>query len=644
MDVSFTSYQHTPLSAAFYNFTYAHSSSEVSKIWYNFINLILDFEEGAAECDLANCDGDACTRHLTIIDQLYAYVNTSDDSLYGISTSEFNVRNGFKLLMKVFNKAGINQPIPPLVLWNTSYVEHQFLQHFVDADYAFLVAIPPNEGRPSWVKNMLHNGHPIVSKKQEMQQIFDAFYPKKKVLVSVDSDDEEEKKEEIEEAEEAESAAPEYEVVVSDTADIMVNGETHHVGMLCWLLVTLPALLEVRRKQKETLKKEFDKYEVTASNSILIDHMLDYLYWDERYIHEQLGKVHKVILDNRNELTLFHFIHNEFQGMVSMSMFMKGFLDFHMQSNRDVLSILFRGDQHKNNVFYFKLMKVMLRWNNMFSQIEQYAAFIFSKIVDWSSIPQPTFDIVLHSIVEFIERYISSKSMMMQMMKRYRSKQDKVMSQLLESNRQKTMDKMADFFVHIFKFLSSQKYVQQLVHQLGLLHFKYLNDEVESFTLDLFEKLVHEFEIDLVEFVMSPHVHNPKLLVVIHTEYILWLLCRCCFDSAIEILLFHGRNGTKREKQAMDLFKSLQVDGKCNNVFLCLAQSMYRVTKGKEMEQKRVAIFRMLVKYGADQKEDIKKALLQMDEVNGNGKNAMQYAMDNCQSLYNEMKQFMQSQ
>ena len=37
MDISKCSFQHTPLSISFYNFTYAHSSKEVSKIWYNFI-------------------------------------------------------------------------------------------------------------------------------------------------------------------------------------------------------------------------------------------------------------------------------------------------------------------------------------------------------------------------------------------------------------------------------------------------------------------------------------------------------------------------------------------------------------------------------------------------------------------------------
>ena len=88
MDINTCSFQHTPLSISFYNLTYAHTSKQASKIWFNFINLLLDFEDGAAECDLNKCELPDCNRHLTIIDQLYSYVNTSDESLYGISTQE----------------------------------------------------------------------------------------------------------------------------------------------------------------------------------------------------------------------------------------------------------------------------------------------------------------------------------------------------------------------------------------------------------------------------------------------------------------------------------------------------------------------------------------------------------------------------
>jgi len=182
MDISSCSFQHTPLSISFYNFTYAHTSIEASKIWFNFINLLLDFEGGgSAECDLDKCKLSDCKRHLTIIDQLYSYVNTSDESLYGISTQEFAIRGGFKLLLKVFNHAGINNPIPPIILSHHEYKQHEFLKHFKSAlDFDFLYAIPPNEARFSWIKAMLYNGHPVMSKKEYIADLLKVFYPLKK--------------------------------------------------------------------------------------------------------------------------------------------------------------------------------------------------------------------------------------------------------------------------------------------------------------------------------------------------------------------------------------------------------------------------------------------------------------------------------
>ena len=126
-------------------------------------------------------------------------------------------------------------------------------------------------------------------------------------------------------------------MVVSKTA-VLSAGSMNEIGVLSWLLPTFTSLLTVRLNQKKLLKTEFDKYQDTAANLTLIDTILDYLYWDEKYINKQLQNVENIIMDNKNELTLLNYIDNEYGSMVSMGMFMKGFIDLHMRLNRVIVN------------------------------------------------------------------------------------------------------------------------------------------------------------------------------------------------------------------------------------------------------------------------------------------------------------------
>eukprot|EP01083_Nonionella_stella_P137640 418800_1 len=559
MDTQRCSFQHTPLTVSFYNLTYAHTSVEASKIWYQFIHLMLDFEQGAAECDLTRCELDDCKRHLTIIDQLYAYVNTSDESLYGISTREFVVRGGFKLLLKAFNSAGVNNPIPPIILCRSEYKQHEFLQHFDALEFDFLYCISPNEVRFSWIKQMLRNGHPIMSSKSYVHQLLQKCYPMKKETMDQNGQEEE-----------------------GDTADIHAVS-MNEVGVLSWLLATLSCLLEVRGKQEKLLKKEFDKYEDTATNATLIDTMLDYLYWDQRYIHHVLHKTQHIILDGQNEYKMFTFIQNEYGAMISMPMFMKGLIELHMEKNRDVLRLLFDDDIAKNNAFYFKFIKTILNWNTMFSnaKMNQYLSFIVSKIVLWNSIDQPLFDELLIAILAYIERYVSNKSTVMKMIKQHRSK-------MVEIKRQQTQDMVSEWIIKIFLLLDNHDFTHQFMYHLGALRFKYQHDSVEAFIVRLYEQLVKEFDIDLV------HCYTAKALIASKRESILWLLCRCCFDQAIELLL----GGAKCNDRKGNMFatKPWGVNGTSRNVFLCLVRGvMPRQVEKQEQEEERIKIFRCFV-------------------------------------------------
>merc|ERR1712130_270052 len=134
------------------------------------------------------------------------------------------------------------------------------------------------------------------------------------------------------------------------------------------------------------------------------------------------------------------------------------------------------------------------------------------------------------------------------------------------------------------------------------------------------------------------------------SECILCLLCRCCFDRAIEIFL---RAKNKKKNKMDNLFASKifrkqdDKSEKYKNAFLCLSQSRLHetVTNTKRMHEARANIFRMLCDSGRNHEyliKEIQKAILQKDEPNGC--NSMEYALqNNFQSLYNEMKQFISS-
>eukprot|EP01084_Bolivina_argentea_P035222 65344_1 len=652
MKISKCSFQHTPLSISWYNFTYAHTSIESFKIWYKFINLMISFPQGSAECDLKNCQQLDCKRHMTIIDQLYSFVNTSDESYYTISTQEFTIRNGFKLLLKIFNNAGINNPIPPLILCENEYKQHEFLSHFVQLDFHFLFAISPNEVRFSWVKKMLYNGHPIMSNKKYIKQLLLKFYPKieKKnehnELGEFELGEFDEKDEQNDENNVQQEVQKQYEISKTAQMSAVTMGE---LGVFSWLLATLPSLLNVRKSQKTLLKIEFDKYEDTAANATLIDTMLDYLYWEESYIYKQIHNIGNIIMDNKNELLLFRYITNEYSGNVAIAMFIRQFIDIHIDYNRDTFGILFNKDIYENNSFYFKLLKHIFSINSMVSKLDNYLPFLLSKI-EWKDIDQLLFDNLLNSILSYIERYVSNKSMMMKIVNRQtcNSTNMKLVSKLVDVKREKTKQIVLKWIIKILQLLNCKEYTQQFIYHLSKLHFKsmYQNESVEEFTLILFKEFIkNEFDIDLINYFIDMNTHILKELVVYKSECVLWSLCRCCFDKAIQIFLF------KQNKNKMkDLFQSKQMNlslfqSKYNNVFLSLSQSIMpdSITNTKRIQDARVNIFKMLCEYGKMNDmsvEEIKKCLLQKDEVNG--KNSLEYAKENnYQSLYNEIKQFM---
>eukprot|EP01083_Nonionella_stella_P137639 418792_1 len=412
---------------------------------------------------------------------------------------------------------------------------------------------------PLKFKQMLRNGHPIMSSKSYVHQLLQKCYPMKKETMDQNGQEEE-----------------------GDTADIHAVS-MNEVGVLSWLLATLSCLLEVRGKQEKLLKKEFDKYEDTATNATLIDTMLDYLYWDQRYIHHVLHKTQHIILDGQNEYKMFTFIQNEYGAMISMPMFMKGLIELHMEKNRDVLRLLFDDDIAKNNAFYFKFIKTILNWNTMFSnaKMNQYLSFIVSKIVLWNSIDQPLFDELLIAILAYIERYVSNKSTVMKMIKQHRSK-------MVEIKRQQTQDMVSEWIIKIFLLLDNHDFTHQFMYHLGALRFKYQHDSVEAFIVRLYEQLVKEFDIDLV------HCYTAKALIASKRESILWLLCRCCFDQAIELLL----GGAKCNDRKGNMFatKPWGVNGTSRNVFLCLVRGvMPRQVEKQEQEEERIKIFRCFV-------------------------------------------------
>mmetsp|Transcript_35786 Transcript_35786/g.58690 ORF Transcript_35786/g.58690 Transcript_35786/m.58690 type:complete len:334 (+) Transcript_35786:1-1002(+) len=332
--------------------------------------------------------------------------------------------------------------------------------------------------------------------------------------------------------------------------------------------------------------------------------------------------------------------------MVSMSMFVKGFLDLHMQYDRDVLSILFDGDVYEHNNFYFELLKHVFKWYNTLGN-ESYIAFLLSKVQHWHAIDQSQFDGLLVAILAFIERYVSDKSVLSKMIQRYahqpqqpQQHHDQKLEQLAAAYKENSIQTASKCIVRIVQLLGNVQYTQQFMYHLSVLHFKFHSDRVEQLTLDLYQRFVNEFDIDIVDYFMDASVHCNKVLMVIATENMLWSLCRCCFDEAVRIVLCSAA------KRGDDVFKSSFIgdDQKYNNVFLCLAQSMYACTKTNEMEQRRLRIFRMLIEFGRrndpNSKNKIEQALLQKQENNESGKNAIEIAKDNFPALYNEMKQF----